>query len=260
MIRLPECNHRPSPKAGLCLAASALVLLPLDQALTGYGVAHSVAVWTVYDENGRSWSILQPEIWFQIVQFCIPVVAITALMLCGKVSRKDVGLTLGQPRVTLFWLVFGAAIDGVSRLAFLAAIILAARCTAWDVPDDWLQPWVPVAALFWPMLLVDCVNAPLREEFIARGVAVPAMERAGGWWFAIVGSGVLWAGAHLAVKEPASMPFYVIQGMFYCWVFLKSRSLIVPIVLHSLNNLHANLGDWVLLNHPQFVRDVLGQG
>jgi membrane protease YdiL (CAAX protease family) len=259
MIRLPECSHRPSPEAGLCLAAAALVLLPLDRVLNAYGVAHQVVMFSGEEENGRSWGILQPPIWFQIMWFCIPVVVVGVLILLGRVSRKDVGLTLGQPKVTLFWIALGAGIDAVARLAFFGAVILCARFTDWNVPEDWLQPFVPVASLFWPLILIDCVNAPLFEEFLNRGVAVPALERVGGWWFAILGSGVVWACVHMIVRGPETIPFYVIQGMFLSWVFLKSRSLLVPIVLHSLNNLHANLADWVLLNHPQFVRGVLDQ-
>jgi membrane protease YdiL (CAAX protease family) len=110
------------------------------------------------------------------------------------------------------------------------------------------------------MMLLYCINAPLLEEFLARGVAVPALERAGGSRLAILGSGVLWPCTHLVFGDPITMPFYALQGMFFAWVFLKSRSLIVPVVLHSLNNLHVNLANWVLLAHPDFVHDLLGQG
>jgi membrane protease YdiL (CAAX protease family) len=102
--------------------------------------------------------------------------------------------------------------------------------------------------------------APLREELLFRGITVPALERIGGPWLAVIGSGVVfavahpWIDAHPWLQNVADLASIFIDGMVQAWIFLKTRSLAVVILLHSVSNLFINLQRVILLCYPDFVR------
>ncbi len=98
--------------------------------------------------------------------------------------------------------------------------------------------WDNVAGAFvnneWP--LADCcVRFPVFEEMLYRlAVCVPIAARFGRGP-AIAASGILFAVIH--VIYGALNPVNVIAGFLLAWVFLRSGSIVVPILLHALGNL-----------------------
>lgn len=97
-------------------------------------------------------------------------------------------------------------------------------------------------------LLPACVNAPIIEETIYRLIlCVPAvcLLRPAG---AIVLSGAVFAIFHFT--SGVASPDNFVAGYILCWAYLKSGSLLVPIVLHALGNfciLLLQLGAWYLV-------------
>jgi membrane protease YdiL (CAAX protease family) len=93
-----------------------------------------------------------------------------------------------------------------------------------------------------------CVFAAVLEEVIYRlALCVPLAVWLGPWR-AIVVSGVAFAGLHVAGGNPS--PENLVGGLFLAWAYLKSESIVVPIVLHSLGNLCAlagQVGTWYWL-------------
>jgi membrane protease YdiL (CAAX protease family) len=86
-------------------------------------------------------------------------------------------------------------------------------------------------------LLRMCVFAPVIEEVIYRlSLCVPLAVWLGPWR-AIVLSGLAFAGLHVAGGNPS--PENLVGGLFLAWSYLKSDSIVVPVLLHSLGNLCA---------------------
>ena len=96
--------------------------------------------------------------------------------------------------------------------------------------------------------LPACVNAPIIEETIYRLIlCVPAvcLLRPAG---AIVLSGAVFAAYHFT--SGVASPDNFVAGYILCWAYLKSGSLLVPMVLHALGNLCIlllQLGAWHLI-------------
>jgi membrane protease YdiL (CAAX protease family) len=93
-----------------------------------------------------------------------------------------------------------------------------------------------------------CVFAPVFEEIIYRlALCVPLTVWLGPWR-AIVVSGLAFAGLHVIGGSPS--PENLVGGLFLAWAYLKSESIVVPVLLHSLGNLcalAAQVGTWYWL-------------
>ena len=93
-------------------------------------------------------------------------------------------------------------------------------------------------------LLAMCLFAPLFEETIYRlAICVPLCASLGPK-AAIVVSGLAFGGLHVLYGDPS--PEQVLGGFVIAWAYLKSESILVPLMLHSLGNLFVL--SWKLLN------------
>ncbi len=139
-----------------------------------------------------------------------------------------------------YWLKATAAIGGS-----VLALALAATGIAWlagfrlPMPDlftrsDQILPW----------FLTACLMAPIVEEPIYRFVVCVPVDATFGRWPAIAASGILFAGLHVLYGNPA--PTNMVAGFFLAWAYLKSRSLLVPIILHALGNLSVGVAATVI--------------
>jgi membrane protease YdiL (CAAX protease family) len=98
-------------------------------------------------------------------------------------------------------------------------------------------------------LLRMCVSAPVLEEAIYRlALCVPLVVWLGPWRTIMV-SGLIFAGLHVAGGNPS--PENLVGGLFLAWAYLKSESIVVPVLLHGLGNLCAlagQVGTWYWLS------------
>jgi membrane protease YdiL (CAAX protease family) len=85
-----------------------------------------------------------------------------------------------------------------------------------------------------------CVIAPVLEEVVYRLAPCVPLAVLFGPWKAIVVSALAFAGMHIVAGVPS--PENLVGGFFLAWAYLKSSSIAVPVVLHSLGNLCALLG------------------
>ncbi len=83
--------------------------------------------------------------------------------------------------------------------------------------------------------LLFCVFAPLTEEILFRGMLQNAYERRFGFW-AFVLSGLLFGWMH---AEPLSMLNGAVIGLLLGYLYMKTRSIWVPILFHAFYNLMA---------------------
>ena len=82
------------------------------------------------------------------------------------------------------------------------------------------------------LFLVFAVLPALCEEVIFRGVILSAFE-ACGTAPAIIGTSLLFAGAHMSLEE---FPIYFFASVILCFSAYVSRSLLIPMLLHTLYN------------------------
>jgi membrane protease YdiL (CAAX protease family) len=264
MKQLPQWDYTPSPDAGLCLAGLALVLSPLLAAIGHHGMSHHVTVLS-FVKDGVDYTMRSIPFWTEVVDISLPLAAVTALILLGRISRHDVGLTLGKPAVSFFWIAVGIAVEVAVRLSEVVVLIVWFRLSGWTVPAEMLKPaQLHTIEFLAPLLWRQCLTGPLGEELLFRGITVPALERIGGPWLAVIGSSVIWTAAHYMVPAPApitaqtlaQMAVLVGSGMLWAWIFLKTRSLFVVIILHCVANALWSLQELILLCYPDFVRSL----
>ncbi|MEN6575176.1 MAG: CPBP family intramembrane glutamic endopeptidase [Phycisphaerales bacterium] len=79
-----------------------------------------------------------------------------------------------------------------------------------------------------------CVYYPLLEELLYRLVLCAPLAALFGPWRAIVISGVVFGALHLLYGNPA--PTNLVAGYILAWAYIRSESIFVPIVWHSLGN------------------------
>lgn len=90
------------------------------------------------------------------------------------------------------------------------------------------DPWA-IAAFF----ITAAIAAPLFEETLFRGFLLPSLTRHLSPWGAVVVSGFIFAIAHLSLSEV--LPLTVL-GIVLGGVYLRTRNLLAPILVHGLWN------------------------
>lgn len=164
--------------------------------------------------------------------------ALLLLFLC-QWDPTSLGLVLRPRHGYGYWAKTGLAIGGFV-IGFCTLVFVAAHAAGYSPPVTTVSP--DRAASF---ALSGCVEAPLVEEVLYRLVLCVPLVALAGPKCAIVVGGILFAALHFVYGNPG--PDNVIAGFFFCWVYVKSGSLIVPILFHSVGNgfvLAAQLGNW----------------
>ncbi len=87
---------------------------------------------------------------------------------------------------------------------------------------------------FWGTVLKVAVLAPIIEETLFRGIIMHGLMRNYRSWYSILLSGILFSVFHL---NPWQMTYTFFLGLFLGWLMVRTRSLPLCIVAHSLNNL-----------------------
>ena len=85
-----------------------------------------------------------------------------------------------------------------------------------------------------------CVFAPVLEEAIYRLALCVPLAGLSRPWTAIVASGLVFGVLHILYGNPS--PENLVGGLFLAWAYLKSGTLYVPVLLHSLGNFVAWAG------------------
>jgi membrane protease YdiL (CAAX protease family) len=152
-------------------------------------------------------------------------VAALAYFALARGDSRSVGL-IGTPvQGWMPWFGAGSCIG----VGVTAASLPIAAAWLW-LGGPWSQVW---ECLEWD-LPVTCVACPIFQEFIYRfAICVPVAARFG-IWPAIVASGALFAAMHWV--DGTQNPVNAIAGLFLAWAFLKSGTILVPIILHAVGN------------------------
>ena len=170
------------------------------------------------------------------------VLALVALVACFRLADGDlasVGLRLTPAQGWQWWvrvsLWIGLAVAACIVVGLGAWVLLGREMPVYTIPPR------DIGLAFLRM----CVFAPVVEEAtyrLALCVPLAILLRP---WGAIVVSGVAFGGLHVAYGTPS--PENLVGGFFLAWAFLKSESIAVPVLLHSVGNLFplaSQVGAW----------------
>lgn len=87
---------------------------------------------------------------------------------------------------------------------------------------------------FWGVFLKVAILAPIIEESLFRGIIMHGLMKNYKSWYAILLSGILFSIFHL---NPWQMTYTFFLGLFLGLLMVRSRSLPLCIIAHSINNI-----------------------
>ncbi|MFR9650190.1 MAG: CPBP family intramembrane glutamic endopeptidase, partial [Rikenellaceae bacterium] len=131
------------------------------------------------------------------------------------------------------------------RLLHIAQGVNLIRVTLWGVlltlslsvvlsPLLEMMPKVPLYAGRGITAIISLVVvAPIFEEFICRGVILEALRRKSGVVAALILSSLFFALLHIQITLVVNA---FIMGLMLGYFYIRTRSIVVPIVIHSINN------------------------
>jgi membrane protease YdiL (CAAX protease family) len=154
--------------------------------------------------------------------------SVLILALLAQGDRASLGLVVRLRPSYRYWvkvtLGIGAAVGG---FCVVAGLIL------WGIGIHIPIPAIPPKRIL-SVLWSYCVSGPVFEEALYRLVLCAALVGIAGPRWTVLASGALFAAMHFIYGNPS--PDNFIAGYFLAWAFLKSGSILTPIVLHSLGN------------------------
>ncbi len=164
-------------------------------------------------------------------RWLIAVVVLAAFLHLVRGDLTSIGLTMKPIQGWGYW------VRATLVISLIVLCCIGVGLSVWLLmgrkPPVYTIPPNSAVSVFFSM----CVFAPVLEEAIYRlAVCVPfaGLSRP---WMAIVISGVVFGALHIIYGNPS--PENLVGGLFLAWAYLKSGSIYVPLLLHSLGNLVA---------------------
>jgi membrane protease YdiL (CAAX protease family) len=149
-------------------------------------------------------------------------------------ERGDFGFRLAPLQGWMHWVRVAAILIAVLFVVFLiAGIVLAALGS--NLPEPRLSNSYQILPLFIWM----CFSCPFLEEVIYRLVFCPPCAALVGARFCVLLNGSVFAVLHFLYGNPHLEN--LVGGFILSWAFLKSGTLIIPIVFHAGGNFLAFL-------------------
>lgn len=179
------------------------------------------------------------------LRYADAVVSMTALVavlcLCDG-AHRHLGLRLASPQGTVYWLRIAALFAGIIvAVAAVAATVF--YFAGWKIPIPRVDPQYARTRVF-----DMCVAAPVVEETVFRALLTLALLPTLGERWTIVVSGLVFGLAHILRGIPGADN--LIAGFLLQWAFLRSGTIVVPIVFHAGGNLFVLMGhiaSWYVL-------------
>ena len=173
-----------------------------------------------------------------------PLLGLAAVRLFGRGSAATVGVRAGPLGRGLLGGVVALAV--VLPLCIVAlkvntilVVLLGGRPELHPVLEKiGQQPTAGIVAL---ALIQAAILAPLAEEFIYRGVLMTTLMKQAGIGGALVVSSAVFALVHMMTEPQAVLPLFIL-ALAMGYVAYRTRSLVGPIITHSLFNALMVLG------------------
>jgi membrane protease YdiL (CAAX protease family) len=183
-----------------------------------------------------------------VVFFCLPILYVRFKY---RLRMRDIGLStrrLGR------WVLIGFAVAvvtlfavnyielaneaAVERYKNLPLVRSAESFSEENSPEtlvgELIKAWHPAVGI-----LAVAVLAPVGEELFFRAFAYNVFRARVGVVWGIIISSIIFAGIHF---DPARLPTYLVLAAILAYSYERTRNLIVPIIIHFVNNLAAIIG------------------
>jgi membrane protease YdiL (CAAX protease family) len=241
-IPLPAGNALPAIRwptwFGLLLFLGMQVAMGL--VVQGYAAAGDAGLvpWT----PGPAYRMFSPGIF--LGQIVPPLVGLAVIRLFGRGAAATVGVRVGRVGPTLLYGVVAFAAILPVCLAALWINTLVAGMVGVEPKVHLLLETVREAPQTWVLvvsLAQAAVLASLSEEFMYRGVLMMSLLRQTGAAPAIALSSAVFAIMHLPGEPQAVLPLFLL-GATMAYVAYRTRSLLAPVVTHTLFNTLMVLG------------------
>ncbi len=161
-----------------------------------------------------SWTMLLS----QIISMTAVIIFITFLRRSRNAERPALSFSLSgfNPTVLL----------GGFLMMLSSSVVLEPLLALLPAPPE-------IEAHGWPMLVAVVFGAPIFEEVICRGMIFGSLRKKSGVVAAVLISSLFFGLMHL---HPSMIVNASIMGIILCYIYIRSGSLLAPIILHSLNN------------------------
>lgn len=159
-------------------------------------------------------------------------VPLLIVFLFGFDRKKLFPLRLPSLGAILMLIIFTVAADVlIDYLTYASELILSP-------PPDVIEGLEKLIAIDGPSILVAklfvlCLLPGICEEVFFRGFCQGSLEAKWGRWVALLTASILFALLH---GNPWYFHLYFILGLIMGWLYIISKTLIIPIAFHVMNN------------------------
>ena len=204
---------------------------------------------------------------YEWISVCVLTGALVLIAWGTGATRANLGLGLADTRAGLR---YGAAAAGLVLLVLIVAALIPA--TNGFLHDSRAQ--ISGGRLLYELAVPILLLTAIPEEFAFRGVLLGSALRMWGPWraslitsalfglwhvaptlhtmsdnAAVKGASASLAGQVLVVLGSVAVTF--LAGLAFCWLRLRSRSLIAPVMAHVATNGLALTVAWLIAHHPR---------
>jgi membrane protease YdiL (CAAX protease family) len=187
------------------------------------------------------WTRLYPESLDGRWLIAVVVLAVYFQLVGGDLA--SVGLTMKPIQGWGYWvratLLIGLAVLCCTGVGLSVWLLLGRKVPVYSIPPS------SAVSVFFSM----CIFSPVLEETnyrLALCVPFAGLSRP---WTAIVLGGLVFGALHVIYGNPS--PENLVGGFFLAWAYLKSGTIYIPLLLHSLGNMVAwavQLAAWYWLH------------
>jgi membrane protease YdiL (CAAX protease family) len=231
-VRLPARGQYPGPwlrsiDVAACIIVAAILVLGLDRAIINF-MARSGPIEEIhgYIAWGAAYSLsLIGTVWF-------------VFAIIRRIPIADFGGAASDRRAKLLALCWGLVGIAVSWAAFA----IADEIIEWDRDHSFgLGPTTTLAQVGTLFLFV-AILGPLAEELMYRGVLFRWPRQRLSFWPAAIASSLFFGIVHQYWDAIINA---TIAGVFFAWLFERTKSLLVPIIAHQAWNAVWLIWTWI---------------
>lgn len=179
-----------------------------------------------YLEGGDNWHTV--TILVEIGCFLVPGALYALTRRVGIASLGIRRCTAGQVAIAIMM-----AFAGYIVIIFIQLIWLSLIGTLGGKPAEAVFPAMDTPARMLLGVVSIAVSAAVAEEFLFRGVLLPALSRRGRTASALLVTSLLFMLMHTSVE---SLPFTLLYGLLLGWLALRSGSIWPSVAFHAANN------------------------
>ena len=190
------------------------------------GLAKSIAPGPLWEIQSLSY----------LLTFVIPAIYIASRARAAKNEGLMTGVSPFAVNHPSFGPLGAFAVFAIAAVALVSISVISEPTTSFLPMPDYFKAIFETAFVntaLWDAILSTCILAPILEELLCRGIMMRGMLRTTKPWKAIFWSAFIFAFIHLNPWQ--AIPAFII-GLFFGWVYYRTRCLWLTIFLHCLNN------------------------